>query len=130
MIRNKKGFTLLEVMITVAIIAIITATAIPSFERYQQKNRRTDGMIALLQNSSQLEKCFLNTGTYEDCPINSPSPKTHYAITGALAAESFTLTATAQGAQAGDECTTLTLDNMGQKDYSGSAPNVKRCWSQ
>ena len=130
--KNAKGFTLIEIMITIAIMGIITAAAWPSFDRYQQKGRRADGIGALLENSSRLEKCIANHGAYNNasCTTTTPSKRNYYAITAVLGEETYTLTATAQNAQADDaECVTLTLTNLGQKGSTGSAP-VTRCWSQ
>lgn len=143
--KGNTGFTLIEAMIVVAIIGIITVAAWPSYDRYQVKNRRTDGISGLLIKRSELEKCFANyAGTdYEGydggkCDTaTTTSPAGHYAIAVTnLAAETYTLTATPQGAQVDPECTVLTLTHLGEKGFtntnSGQDPvgSLKRCWSQ
>lgn len=139
---NSKGFTLIELIITVALIGILATAAWPSYERYQEKSRRADGVGALLANVAQLEKCFINNnGTYVGCAITSPSPRQYYSIAAnpALAAESYTLVARPQNAQAGDvECATLTINQLGVKDFTTTADTgagevagtLRRCWSQ
>ena len=136
-LRNVKGFTLVEMMITVAIIAIITASAWPSYERYQQKGRRADGISALLQNSAQLEKCYINNSTYVGCTLLTASARNYYVIANALAAETYVLTATpnAGSAQASDnECATFTINELGVKGFTTTSTDpvgtLKRCWSQ
>lgn len=141
--KGSKGFTLIEIMITIAILGIIAAVAWPSYERYQQKSRRADGISAMLTQSANLEKCFINYAenlgyTHANCAITTTIESGYYTIAiSNLAAETYTLTATPAGAQAGDgECGTLSITHLGVKDVSPTniAPDpvgtVKRCWSQ
>lgn len=149
-IYKGNGFTLIEVMIVVAIMGLITVAAWPSYDRYQVKNRRADGISALLQNSARMEKCFSNHTTdanplkvgylNDNCSATAAitaSLEGHYAIAVTnLAAETYTLTATPQGIQVDPECTVLTLTHLGVKGFTntntGSDPkgSLQRCWSQ
>ena len=137
-----QGFSLIELMIVVAIIGIITIAAWPSYDRYITKNRRADGITALLEARAKLEKCFINYATdsgYANnlCNPAATSSEGYYAITATnLAAETYTLQATPQGGQTDPECTVLTLTHLGVKGFTNTnvAPDpigtLARCWSQ
>ena len=137
MINNKNGFTLIELIITIAIIGILAAVAWPAYERQTMKNRRTIGVSALMLASGELHRCYSDVGGYvdrnnNDCDFTTTSDRSYYTITAALAPETFTLTATPTPgrAQAGDtECTTLTINHLGKKGYTGSG-KLNRCWNQ
>jgi len=139
MIKNQKGLTLIEMVITMAIIGIIAAVAWPEYERHKTKNRRTDGINALMEASQQLQQCHTDEGGYiktdgNDCSHRTNSKEGYFTITSAIALNTFTLTATPT---IGDgECSTLTINHLGVKGFTTTnvAPdpvgNLNRCWSQ
>lgn len=123
---RERGFTLMELMITVAIVAILAAIALPSFTNQLQRSRRADGKQALVAVAQNMEKYFTENSRYTTaaggttCPgtavVVTPSPESYYAISAACTDNTYDLTATAQGVQASDtHCATLTYNQLQQK---------------
>ena len=116
---RQAGFTLIELMIAVAIIAILASIAYPSYQRYVQDARRTDGQSGLMQAAQQLERCYTVQASYEGCDFTNVSPDEAYTITAERTASTFTLTATT--AQP-DRCNSdLTLNHQGVR-------SPRECW--
>ncbi len=67
--NNQQGFTLVEVMIVVAIIGVIAATAYPSYQRYVIKSKRTDMMSEMHNIATQIESRKLAQGTYSNATV-------------------------------------------------------------
>ena len=142
-LMKQNGFTLIELIITVAIIGILAAVAWPAYERQSMKNRRSAGVNALMTASGELQRCHSDVGGYIDkdnnnCPFTPTSERDYYTITAVLTTETFTLTATptAGKAQENDrECSTLTINHLGQKGFTTNpepgepAGTLNRCWS-
>lgn len=131
-IKNQKGFTLIEIMLVVAIIGILAAVATPAYQNYVIKSKRSDAMAGLQQMAAYQEKLFLANRTYSN-EAGVSSPEGNYTVTVLAANGGMTFVATATpvagGSQAGDsDCTTLTLANTGKKDYTGDASSVSDCW--
>lgn len=139
---RQKGFTLMELMVVVAIIGIIAAVAYPSFIKAGYKGRRAEGKAALNLAAQTLERCYANYGLYNsgNCAevttltAGTPStPEQYYTITGNLTGTSYVIAATASstGPQAKDTgCTILTLSSTGQQG-SGSVTattDTGSCW--
>ena len=138
------GFTLIEVMIVVAIVAILAAVALPSYDRYVKKARRTDAKQALLDFAARQEKYFsthnLYAGVATDIgyttvssasPIPVSSGATSYydlTFTTSAAPPGFTATATPTGAQVADDCHVYTLDHLGAQGNSGVTDPSLECW--
>jgi type IV pilus assembly protein PilE len=132
--NEERGFSLIELMVVVAIIAITITIGYPSYLSHMQKTRRTDGIAALNHDAMFMESCRSEKATYVDCKDDDrfleQSEKGNYTITASgISDTSYTLTATAIGIQAKDiKCTTLTLTAQGTRGYTGSAPDVATCW--
>lgn len=126
-----RGFTLVELMITVAIIAILAAIAIPSYQNQVIKAGRADGQTALLSAAQSMERCFTTNNTYTGCTVPATSGEGKYTLAVAIAGggTTFTITATpaAGTSQANDtDCTTLTITQAGQRGATGADTSV--CW--
>lgn len=136
----ERGFSLVELMASVAIVGIVSAMVYPSYVSHAQKARREDGKIALLQLSQQLERCFSEYEAYnnklcaivgDDLTVTATSPEGFYGIATSsggvekLTETGYTLyaTPTSSGAQVNDSCGVLSIDNLGNK-----GPSTSGCW--
>ena len=136
--RNMSGFTLIEVMVVVAIIAVLAAVAWSYYDKESLKNRRTQAISALTRIANAFEDCHSDTMTYVGCDTTAAvtavtNSLTLYAATfvPAPTATTYTITLNAIGNQANDtDCTSFSIDNLGQKTFTGSAQSsAARCWS-
>lgn len=130
------GFTLIELMITVAIVAIIAAIAIPSYDNYVREARRADAQISLVRAAQKQEQYHsINSGyatSLADLGLSSASAEGFYSLaltnTGCNSGYvgCFQITATATGPQSSDSsCATLSLDQSGTRSSTGGADD---CW--
>lgn len=132
--KNTLGFSLIELMIAIAIVAIIGAIAFPSYTSYVTSARRADGQTALLDLANRMERYFTMNNSYVGASLttvgaNANSPEGFYrlSITN-TAATSYTIQAAPQAAQASDTtCGSLTLNELGQKGETGSG-SAQECW--
>ena len=129
----ERGFTLIELMITIVILAIIVAFALPSYTAQAQKSRRSDGTAALSRATMVMESCRSDLATYSGCAgrVAATSEESFYDLTVVVATGgvSYTLTATPTGVQAKDaRCATITLSSQGTKGYTGTASDASTCW--
>jgi type IV pilus assembly protein PilE len=121
--KAQHGFTLIEVMIVVAIVGILSTIAYPTYTEYIARGHRSEARAALLQAAQWLERSATATGTYPltaAFPANLKKvPNDRYNISMVSDGSTFTLTATPKGAQASDKCGNYTLSNTGERTANG-----------
>ena len=126
------GFTLIELMIVVAVVAILAAIALPAYQDAIRKGHRGQAKSDLVESAQTYERFRTINNTYDGYALpfaQSPRVGTaRYIITTVDDVGTFTLTATPQGAQASDaRCMTLTINQLGVKTESGTG-TVQDCW--
>lgn len=131
-IRLQRGFTLIELMIVVVVVAILAAVAYPSYQDSVRKGRRADAQGYLQDLALRQEQYLVDSrkyGSLADLKMATPPSNigTYYTITLPVRSDgpppTFTLQAepTGVGSQNKDKCGTMTIDNTGAKTPTG-------CW--
>lgn len=141
--RPQRGFTLIELMIGVAIVGILTSVALPSFESHVLRARRTDALVATMQVQSAQERFRSNSAAYgslADIGVPARSSAGYYTLQiEAISADGYALRATAGGLQARDKtCRHLRLTSNGMNPVYASGPDAsvanpadanRSCWN-
>jgi type IV pilus assembly protein PilE len=141
--RAAAGFTLIEVMIALAVVAITTTIAASTYRNHLRRGHRAQAVQSLLIAAAEQEKFHLAHGSYGSrldaaagddppgLPVASRTPGGHYtlAVEFASAAE-FRVVATAAGSQADPACLRLSIDESGRRLAANSqgADTASRCW--
>lgn len=146
-IRSKEqlGFTLIELMIVVAMVAILAAIALPAYQRYVFRTRRAEGHEMLMRVAAAQERYYTNFNQYSSVIGTGAGGLGFAAPTGCAAGDSancyynvsiaglgasnqsYTLSGAPKGVQLTDKCGNLTLTDSGVKAQSGDETNGK-CW--
>jgi len=134
--KNVRGFTLIEIMIVVAIIGILAAIAYPSYQESVRRSQRTDAQRVLLEANQYMKRYFSAQDTYVGASIppglaQSPTSgaaryqiqliENNAVVAAATQASTYTLRATRTGSMATDRCGNLSIDQNGTKAITGNA---------
>jgi type IV pilus assembly protein PilE len=140
LMRQKCGFSLIELMVVLAIIAILAAIAIPSYGRYAFRARRPDGQELLLRIANAQERFYAANNHYGSLTdlgyTDVYSEKRYYLASsnvadGSTSAQAYTVTVTPQDVQTKDVCGPLTINDAGVKTplaTSASSAINGSCW--
>ena len=134
--KSSHGFTLIELMIVVAILAILATWGYSSYRDTVLKSHRAEGIGELLTIADKLERYYSSQGTYAGAQVGSMANAVHpsssdngyysFSITSADTVQ-FTITAAPQGGQTDDtRCGTFTLTSLGTRSASGT--DAGKCW--
>jgi len=138
--RAVRGFTLVELLLVVSIIAVLAAIALPGFQEILNRGKRSEGKQALLAAAQRMERYNTNNGRYPGTMAeagvsnksNSDSPaNSSYNIAlaaGATGNLSTSWVFTATPVFTDTKCGNLIIDSLGNKTISGSASETTRCW--
>lgn len=129
--KASKGFTLIELMVVIAVIGILAAIAIPSFNEQVRKSRRSEAIQTLSDLQLRQERWRSNHSTYGSLADLGGSPSlSYYTVTVTNnTATGYTLTATpnAGGPQAGDRCGNFILQSAGGVVTKSNSTGLN-CW--
>lgn len=125
------GFTLIELMIAMAIIAILAAVALPSYTNYVRRGKIPDATSALMAKRVKIEQFYQDNRTYAGAPVLSADSTTskYFDFAGTGDASTYTLTATGKASMAGfaftiDQANTRASTVTGVSGWSGNGS----CW--
>lgn len=130
------GFTLIELMIGVAVVAVLTAIAYPSYAKQVAKGRRAEAKAALLAVAQKMERFYTERATYVGAALGSggiyaaTSEKGYYNLSiTAQTSTGFTIKAAPTGVQASDSCGSFLYNDAGTKSLGADATDsVANCW--
>lgn len=141
MVQSRRGFTLIELMVVVAVIGILAAIAYPAYTNNVRKSNRAEAKAIIMEAAGRQEKLFAQSFSYARNmtalgytanPFITENGKYSVAVTNPgsaaspAAATTFTLTATALGAQADDSCDGFSITQTGVKGVTEGT--VDLCW--
>lgn len=152
-----RGFTLIELMIAVAIVAILASVAYPSYTDYLRKGRRAEARSVILEAAQWMERFYTQNQRYDQNTAGTAttdnalfyanykySPKSttqagHYQLTLTVSNASpnaYTLTAAPMGAMTGDKCGSFVTNqtgargNTGYSGFASASAAAQSCWAR
>ncbi len=124
--------TLIELVIVVAIMAILLTLAVPNYRSYTQRVHRSEAIRMLLQASMCQERIHANQQIYNTGQCQDITDQQHYQLTyipSDALVQNYSVVATPVGAQHADQCGSLSLNQNGARGISATNISVTKCWN-
>ena len=124
--RAQKGFTLIELMIVVLVVAILASIAVPAYNEQIRRSRRATAQAEMLEMAQCMERFNTSNRTYAggDARCQQPATDRYAYVIAVPTANTFTITSTPQGPQVYDSCGDLGLNQAGTRTHSAGT----NCW--
>ena len=139
-IKKTAGFTLIELMITVAVIVILAAIALPSYNQYIARAKRAEARAAILQAEGWLERFYTENNRYTNNSADNAnsvfsskyssvpnSGAANYSVTLVVNTQSFTITTSPLGSMASDKCGTYLKSSVGSFSVTSATLPLADC---
>lgn len=126
--RYQRGFTLIEIVITVLVVAILAAIALPAYQDQVRKSRRAEAKSHMLQMTQCMERFNTSNSTYVGGPALCQAPPNNFYNLAYInvTRTTFGIDAVPQAGQANDRCGQLGINQAGAKTSEGTAAD--QCW--
>lgn len=131
-VHRSRGFTITELLIAMAVLAVVTAVAVPSYSSYVQRSRVPAGLDALSSFATRMEQLYQDTGSYsvaDACGVSLPTAES-FTVSCSLSngGQGYTATATGSGRLSGY---TYTINSVGVRATTAHPKGVPsgNCWS-
>lgn len=143
---KNKGFTLIELMIVVAIVGILAAVAMPSYSKYVARGKRAEARAVLLQAGQALQRFYAANDSYatdrggnsvalpanlQQSPTDATAATANYILdtsNSTYSGTAFKLVFKPVNGMLGDACGSYTFDQTGAKDVTGATDTRANCW--
>ncbi len=130
--KKLRGFSLIEILIVIAVVAILVSIAIPNYTAFVLRANRTTAMEAVLESTACLERIYSRTGAYIYDDTCKTTPKGYQRLrivdTGTVGQE-YRITAVPKDGQVNDPCFKLRMDHKGRKLVVGASKTAAECWA-
>jgi type IV pilus assembly protein PilE len=138
--KKVSGFTLIELMITVAVVGILAAIALPSYTQYVKRGKRAEVRSEVLKSEGWLERFYSENNRYDSAASAGTNPgfvtrlgalpasvASNYTFTFTVTSAAYTLTATPQNSMAGDACGAYVKTNVVSLQTPSATLDASKC---